>query len=364
MKRIMQAGLLSLAVGVALASPASAAVVNHWTFDETAGLVAADSAGSVTNNATWQDGGQAGLTWVAGQIGGAASLSGSGSSRYFTITNAGNPSIEIEGSNQLSYSFWIQPAITAQDANAGIFQTRNAVVQRDGTQFTGQFWGAGWNLFNTDDRRIRADGTGTVTSSAIYDGTETQPEWVHVAFTWDGTENNNTDLDTHTVYVNGVQDGTVNPNVDLFVSGSWFIGRDTATGTRNYNGLIDDLAVWDVVLTPEEIMDIYTAGLTGVDAVTALAGDVTPGDVTGEGDVNDADFQIIRQNFFTAQTERNQGDIVDNDFVDFRDYGQWKQAPKTPSALAGAANVQVPEPSSVILALASAAALVAVRRRV
>lgn len=78
---------------------------------------------------------------------------------------------------------------------------------------------------------------------------------------------------------------------------------------------------------------------------------VCDGDVTGDCLVNDEDYQIIRQNFWQEFEAREDGDLVNNNFVDFADYAQWKQAPKDlpPSALAGS---RVPEPTASVLCLA------------
>lgn len=86
-----------------------------------------------------------------------------------------------------------------------------------------------------------------------------------------------------------------------------------------------------------------------------------PGDVDGDGLTNSADFEIIRQNFWQTFEDRTEGDLVNNDFVDFADYAQWKQAPKDADPL-GAASQAVPEPSTLMLL--AGALLFGIRRRV
>ena len=77
-----------------------------------------------------------------------------------------------------------------------------------------------------------------------------------------------------------------------------------------------------------------------------------PGDVNDSGFANELDFEIIRQNFWQSFSERGEGDLINNDFIDFADYGQWKQAAKAPDpgALTGTA---VPEPSTALLGFAA-----------
>jgi hypothetical protein len=87
------------------------------------------------------------------------------------------------------------------------------------------------------------------------------------------------------------------------------------------------------------------------------------GDVDGDDDVDMDDFAIIRMNFQKAMTERTDGDLVNDDVVDFRDFRQWKNNAPAP-VLAQWAALGVPEPSTVMLAgLALAGGIAAKRRR-
>ena len=54
-----------------------------------------------------------------------------------------------------------------------------------------------------------------------------------------------------------------------------------------------------------------------------------------------------RENFWQPFEDRADGDLVNNDFVDFADYAQWKQAAKDPDPLA--ASQAIPEPSTLML---------------
>jgi hypothetical protein len=89
---------------------------------------------------------------------------------------------------------------------------------------------------------------------------------------------------------------------------------------------------------------------------------VKPGDVDGDGDVDVADFNVIKTNFRTTVTLRNQGDLTGDGFVDLADFRLWKDNdPLFGAAAAGG----VPEPTGLALAwIGAAAALVKRRRRV
>lgn len=250
-------------------SVAQAALVNHWTFDEVNGLDIADSAG--TSNGTWQDANSTGLSWGTGQIGGAAVLAGdNNTSAVFDVGSIG-----INGATAMTISMWIQPELSQNGDSTGIFVSRDSSINRGTTSYNAQFWGVGWEKFNTDDRRVRADSTGTARSSAVYDGTEAAPEWINIVVTWegDGPFDPAGFDDPKAIYVNGVLDVTegFTVNADLYNSGTWLIGGDPDAGSnRMFGGAIDDLTVWDEAITAEDAAKIYAGGLLGYDAPTAI----------------------------------------------------------------------------------------------
>jgi hypothetical protein len=88
----------------------------------------------------------------------------------------------------------------------------------------------------------------------------------------------------------------------------------------------------------------------------------TPGDVDGDDDVDMDDFAIIQGHFQQTVAGRTEGDLTFDNFVDYRDFRQWKNNAPAP-VLAEWAALGVPEPSSVALAGLAVAAGVAARRR-
>jgi hypothetical protein len=77
--------------------------------------------------------------------------------------------------------------------------------------------------------------------------------WVHSTYTYDGT--------TANIYLNGVLDGTAAVGGPNNSNGNFIIGARN-NGDGGFNGQIDDVAVWDVVLSQAQI--------------TALAGGASP----------------------------------------------------------------------------------------
>jgi hypothetical protein len=125
------------------------------------------------------------------------------------------------------------------------------------------------------------------------------------------------------------------------------IGENPQTGNRTWNGLIDDVAIWNRPLTDGEIASLWNNG-TGnslgslIDPNTAPV----PGDVNGDRTVNNADFEIIRGNFLLSATTITEGDLNRDGLVEFADFRIWKN--NAPPGVGSAASI--PEPGTLILA--------------
>jgi hypothetical protein len=125
-----------------------------------------------------------------------------------------------------------------------------------------------------------------------------------------------------------------------------YIGENPQTGNRTWNGLIDDVAIWNRPLTEEEVASLWNGG-TGnslgslIDPSTAPV----PGDVNGDRVVNNADFDIIRGNFLLSATTVAEGDLNRDGLVEFADFRIWKN--NVPAGIGSAASI--PEPGTLIL---------------
>jgi len=100
--------------------------------------------------------------------------------------------------------------------------------------------------------------------------------------------------------------------------------------------------------------DTSWAGLSEVRFTGTLV-PLVDGDVTGEGDVNLADFQIISNNMLLDVTSRSQGDLNGDGRVTFADYREWKDVVDAqPGSLVSAVSAQVPEPATSTMAVFAA----------
>ncbi len=69
--------------------------------------------------------------------------------------------------------------------------------------------------------------------------------WHHVAYTYDGT--------TIRLYVDGVEDATLDAIIDTGVAGETNVNIGSQLGGSLFQGLIDDVRIYDSALTPEQI---------------------------------------------------------------------------------------------------------------
>ena len=121
------------------------------------------------------------------------------------------------------------------------------------------------------------------------------------------------------------------------------IGENPGARGRYWDGLIDDVAIWNRPLLDSEIASLWNGG-TGA-ALGSLIPGVVSGDVNGDGVVNNTDFEAIRVNFLQSVTSRADGDLNADGFVDFADFREWKGASGGGSSLAAS----IPEPTVYLL---------------
>jgi hypothetical protein len=317
-------------------------VVGHWKLDSAGGGTAVDSING--NNGTWQNGDATNLAWGTGVIGNAAVLDDAGGNDFFRI-----PAIpQLENGAGWTISVWIDPE--PQSGYNGIFNSR--------TTNGGGSWGIaleGSGPFHTDNRMNTGGGLDSP-DEILADG-----GWYHVANTWDAATG------IRNAYINGALVSSspadaANGNIGAITSsGSWDIGYDDCCGgSRDFDGAIDDLAMWKIPLADADIAEIYNNGLANKDAL-GNPGPLPPvdGDVNGDQIANDADYEIIRGAFYQSVTSRVEGDLNGDGFVDFVDFNEWKIAASSSTAAA----TGIPEPATLMLLLCTTAGSRVMRRR-
>jgi hypothetical protein len=108
---------------------------------------------------------------------------------------------------------------------------------------------------------------------------------------------------------------------------------------------------------------LVVSGVSFAGPVPLMPGDT---DNDGIGGEFPDDFEPIRANFRKSIVARNQGDLVDNDFIDFADFREWKSVfLGGGGSLAGLdlGFLSIPEPSTIGPVLVVLAGMISCRRR-
>lgn len=192
----------------------------YYKFDSNAN----DSSGNGLNGTP-----QSSPTYTTGKYGDAISLNGT--SQYVTVSD----SALLEGSSgNISVFGWINITDFASEGNQHLISKYTAAN--------------GWRLVaRSFDVLITIGGTNVGRGSGVPTGT-----WSHIGFTKTGT--------TLKVYQDGVQIGSdATVGTTLANTEGMSIGRRNNGADGFVKGLVDDCYVWQRVLTPTEIGNLYAS---------------------------------------------------------------------------------------------------------
>lgn len=152
-------------------------------------------------------------------------------------------------------------------------------------------------------------------------------EWVHVVGVT--TEGLGTAL-----YINGTQEGPnggePNLDVDLNAASDLWIGANPQAGGREWNGQIDDVAVWNRPLTADEVADIYEGGVANKSLGTLLGVTTAPAIF-----VTDVKFTAATKQVTLTWTSTPGTNYAISYTTDLKDW-TGKVIASTPAAAAGA----------------------------
>ena len=163
-----------------------------------------------------------------------------------------------------SVEFWAKPgqSATLECPAASVEFISTPAAQRNGWLFyqgsTGLSDGNGW-LF----RAYNTNGLASLTSAGVNISIDTN-HWYHVVGTYDGTNMN--------IYVDGALGTNVALNSELrqntnsLIPLTYGARADGAAGYFTYGGVIDEAAVYDVALSPAQVLAHYQAGTNAAPA--------------------------------------------------------------------------------------------------
>ncbi|MCK4828749.1 LamG domain-containing protein, partial [bacterium] len=225
------------------------APVGEWKFDEKTNTSAYDTSennntGTLTNGPEWRHAGEC-------KHGSCLFFDGaSGLDQDDNVAAGSDTSIDDIFDGGGSASFWVYP----QSAN----ELNGRMLAKIGVD-------SGWRIqvqtcdSNNLDLRMVTDVPGTGSQWRLDCGL-TIDEWNHVAITYNDDSSSN----DPTFYVNGIkQTLDLDINGDAYVSDAsdnFIIGADSSSGTGTFDGLIDEVKVYDYVRTQAQIAWDYNRG--------------------------------------------------------------------------------------------------------
>ncbi len=224
-------------------------LVAHYTFDEGSGTIAMNSAAVGDGSDAAQN--QGTINWsTTGQRIGGASLDLDGGSSLLA------PSPMPDGATGMTISVWVNPDASGQFE--GIYVGR----ENPGN------WGVNIQGTQADVRFAKLDG-GSEGVDTDADSVTPDGGWYHIVLTWASTG----DASFGAVYLNGVQVKTTTAARSDFTQPTqgFFIGDDPCCPGREFDGQIDDLAVFSRALSSEEIANVYAGGQRGDSILETLS---------------------------------------------------------------------------------------------
>ena len=251
MKTNLLFSILTVLVIFSFCGSASAGgLIAHWTFDEGTGSIAYDSAGD-------NDGNIVGATWTSGQIGGA--LEFDGINNHVKVPDSG----ELDGMQQITLSAWIYTHQWKSGHAARI-------ISKCHYPYASYEMGI--------DRLLGYPTIVTVYYGQIANADPHAPrdtislnQWYHVVGTNDGSQQK--------VYINGVEVASSNvvtgpirdTNVDLWI-GQITDGYVSAA----FNGLIDDVRIYNYALDENQVAALYQCGFAEVQSIEIVGPNSVP----------------------------------------------------------------------------------------
>jgi hypothetical protein len=222
-------GNVWVAMGPATSAGAPAnGLVGYWTLDDTANTTTAiDSSGSGLNGTMTSMTGAANT--ATGKV--ATALNFDGSSDYITV--ADNNALDL---TQYTLTAWVK-------SDAGPNGSIMKIVDKENN------YSMNWSHFNGGPKCEHNDGGGfdTTAGAATHPATGT---WYFIVCTYDGA-NIKTYLDG--TLVSSVASGTPVTSSTVLAIGSYY------SGNYKFDGLIDDVRIYNRPLSATEISDAYTA---------------------------------------------------------------------------------------------------------
>ena len=257
----MNRHLLSLATGLfSLTAASHAALIAHYKFDEAAAATTALNAVAGSSTGTVQAGvttGVAGISGNAYQFNDSTGFVEMGSANFLPAINA---------SGKLTMSAWINTAATTGGRNVAVF----AGLDTSSQTYTDLGY-SGTDVLHPGEAYARNRpnlGSGAQSAGFFSDGTVVNNgTWHHLAMTVDLSAS------LISLYVDGVLENTQAMTTSTFPAFNNFeVGRlGRSAPTDYFGGLVDDVQVYDNVLSLADVQFLFANAGTAVPEPGALA---------------------------------------------------------------------------------------------
>jgi hypothetical protein len=212
-------------------------LVGRWHFDDVSGNTVPDSSGYGNNGTIY------GATLVDSKPGLGKALSFNGANNYISIPHN---NIFNFGTGDFTVEFWMR--------QTGTSGQQLIINKDDGNWQSGHGWeiwsnagAASWSIFPYPSFENRS-GTGAG------DG-----NWHHVAFT--------RAFGVVKGYIDGIEKASGSCSQSISTSNPIYLGRGSIWAPAYFNGLIDEVAVYNRSLSADEIKSIYEKGNTPPDTI-------------------------------------------------------------------------------------------------
>jgi len=245
MRAIMILGLWICSLTMCFPEGNTKGLIGYWAFDEGKGNIAKNLLGDKNNGKI------VGAEWVEGRKGEA--LKFNGKNAYVEIPSSG---IEDVTDGSFSFEAWAKPLDVPSGATMEL--ELSAIIARPGLH-TGIFYTCykefRFGVYNTEPKNF------SVTSKRTFD----PGFWYHIVGVLDKSANK------IYLYVNGKLEGSADfagrpyryGNVSYFVgSANPFHPEDLSTWPCMFNGIIDEVKIYNSALSAEEVREIYFNSLS------------------------------------------------------------------------------------------------------
>jgi hypothetical protein len=207
-------------------------LVGWWKFDETSGIVAYDSSGNGNDGNLTN-----GPTWTTGKIGGALSFDG-----FDDLVTMGNVT---GGLLNFTLSTWVKTNDPRSEAtvwkNPAILGTRQLSGSGSGEYLLGL---KGGRLIWFDE----------IQSSMTFDTSQqiADNKWCFIVFTRSNT--------SYKFFIGGVLKAETVGTANVLAERTIDVGCSLYSGVYHFNGLIDDVRIYDRALSVAEVQSLYNMG--------------------------------------------------------------------------------------------------------